>query len=291
MYRGENEKVLRLHILPPEDEALHILQRRFVRNSSPVGRQIAEAAQDSYRRLLAPSLETELRNELKCRADTEAIAVFADNLRELLLAAPLGPKRVLALDPGFRTGCKLVCLDSQGTLLHHDTIYPHGGTSKAGDKVMALLKKYEIEAIAVGNGTAGRETEAFLRKLDLPDQMIVVMVNESGASIYSASEIARKEFPHHDVTVRGSVSIGRRLQDPLAELVKLDPKSIGVGQYQHDVDQTALKQACCEPSGPSHPERSVCQPPSVAEGSPSWPQGVRTGCRLLAGSWRPESPG
>ncbi len=246
MYRGENEKVLRLHVLPPEYEALRVLQGRFVRNSSPAGRQIAMAAEDGYKRLLAPSLETEMRNELKCRADTEAIAVFADNLRELLLAAPLGPKPVLALDPGFRTGCKLVCLDSQGTLLHHDTIYPHGGAggaAQAGDKVLALLKKHEIGAIAVGNGTAGRETEAFLRNLDLPGQMPVVMVNESGASIYSASEIARKEFPDHDVTVRGSVSIGRRLQDPLAELVKLDPKSIGVGQYQHDVDQTALKQS------------------------------------------------
>jgi uncharacterized protein len=246
MYRGENEKVLRLHILPPEDEALRILERRFVRNSSPAGRQIAVAAEDAYKRLLASSLETEIRNELKCRADTEAIAVFADNLRELLLAAPLGPKPVLALDPGFRTGCKLVCLDSQGTLLHHATIYPHsgtGGSAQASDTVMALLKKHEIEAIAVGNGTAGRETEAFLRKLDLPGHMPVVMVNESGASIYSASEIARREFPDHDVTVRGSVSIGRRLQDPLADLVKLDPKSIGVGQYQHDVDQTALKQS------------------------------------------------
>jgi len=246
MNRGENEKVLRLHVLPPEDEALDILQRRFVRNSSPAGRQITLAVEDGYKRLLAPSLETEMRHELKCRADSEAIAVFADNLRELLLAAPLGPKPVLALDPGFRTGCKLVCLDNQGTLLHHDTIYPHGATgaaAQAGDKVMALLKEHEIEAIAVGNGTAGRETEAFLRKLDLPTQMPVVMVNESGASIYSASEVARKEFPDHDVTVRGSVSIGRRLQDPLAELVKLDPKSIGVGQYQHDVDPMALKQS------------------------------------------------
>jgi len=246
MYRGENEKVLRLHVRPPEEEALRDLQRRFVRNDSPAGGQIALAVDDGYRRLLGPSLETELRNELKGRADTEAIAVFDENLRELLLAAPLGPRSVLALDPGFRTGCKLVCLDGQGKLLHHDTIYPHGGargTAQAGEKVLALLKKHGVEAIAVGNGTAGRETEAFLKSLDLPDPIPVVMVNESGASIYSASEIARQEFPDHDVTVRGSVSIGRRLQDPLAELVKLDPKSIGVGQYQHDVDQTALKRS------------------------------------------------
>ena len=246
MCRGENEKVLRLRVLPPEDEALRLLRHRFVRNDSPAGREIAVAVEDGYKRLLAPSLETEMRNELKARADTEAIAVFADNMRELLLAAPLGHKRILALDPGFRTGCKLVCLDRQAALLHHDTIYPHsgaGGAAQAGEKVLALVKEYQIEAIAVGNGTAGRETEAFLRGLDLPADSPVVMVNESGASIYSASETARNEFPDHDLTVRGSVSIGRRLQDPLAELVKIDPKSIGVGQYQHDVDQTALKQS------------------------------------------------
>jgi uncharacterized protein len=246
MCRGENEKVLRLRILPPEEEALHLLRRRFVRNDSPAGQQIAAAVEDGYKRLLAPSLEIELRNELKNRAGAEAIVVFAANLRELLLAPPLGPKRVLALDPGFRTGCKLVCLDRQGGLCHFDTIYPHGGAGgakKAAETVIALAKEHAIEVIAVGNGTAGRETETFLRRLDLPGNPPVVMVNESGASIYSASEIARKEFPDHDVTVRGAVSIGRRLQDPLAELVKLDPKSIGVGQYQHDVDQNALKQS------------------------------------------------
>ncbi len=246
MYRGENEKLLRVRLQPPEDEAIRVLQRRFVQNHSPAGRQVSEAVEDGYKRLLSPSIETELRGELKSRADAEAITIFAENLRELLLAAPLGPKPVLAIDPGFRTGCKLVCLDAQGALLHHDTIYPHGGAgggAKAGNAVLALLKKYEIEVIAVGNGTAGRETELFLRNLDLPGKTTIVMVNESGASIYSASEIARKEFPNHDITVRGSVSIGRRLQDPLADLVKLDPKSIGVGQYQHDVDQTALKQS------------------------------------------------
>ena len=186
-------------------------------------------------------METEIRMFTKKRADEEAIRVFAENLRQLLLAPPLGQKNVLAIDPGFRTGCKVVCLDRQGKLLHTDTIFPHQSekeAARAAEKVMELCDRFQVEAIAVGNGTAGRETEAFLKGLHLPKQIPVIMVNESGASVYSASEVAREEFPDHDVTVRGSVSIGRRLMDPLAELVKIDPKSIGVGQYQHDVDQT-----------------------------------------------------
>ena len=191
-------------------------------------------------------METEIRAELKCRADEEAIRVFTANLRQLLLAPPLGQKNVLAIDPGFRTGCKVVCLDRQGKLIHHDTIYPHTGEHKlteAGRTVTELCKRFRTEIIAIGNGTAGRETESFVRGLDLPGEIPVVMVNESGASIYSASEVAREEFPDQDMTVRGSVSIGRRLMDPLAELVKIDPKSIGVGQYQHDVDQSALRRS------------------------------------------------
>jgi uncharacterized protein len=242
--RGEQEGCLVMHVLPPEEEALRILERLFVRGASPAARAVAAAVTDGYRRLLSLSLETELRLELKARADAEAIAVFAANLRELLLSPPLGRKRVLALDPGFRTGCKLVCLDRQGDLLHHETIHPHTGAgpaAAAARQVRDLVDRHAIEAIAVGNGTAGRETETWLAGLDLPATLPVVMVNESGASIYSAGELARREFPDHDLTVRGSVSIGRRLQDPLAELVKLDPKSIGVGQYQHDVDQSALR--------------------------------------------------
>ncbi|MEN6625795.1 MAG: Tex family protein [Candidatus Sumerlaeia bacterium] len=244
MFRGENEEALKLEVAPPELEAGAILESIFVKNQSPAGLQVKLAVDDGYKRLLAPSMETEIRQELKKRADEEAIRVFAQNLRELLLAAPLGQKNVLALDPGFRTGCKLTVLDRQGKLVHHDVIYPTHGESRlkeAGEKVEGFVKFFEIEAIAIGNGTAGRETEAFVRSLDLPKSISVVMVNESGASIYSASEVAREEFPDQDVTVRGSVSIGRRLQDPLAELVKIDPKSIGVGQYQHDVDQPLLK--------------------------------------------------
>jgi uncharacterized protein len=242
--RGEKEGMLLMRVLPPEEEALAILRKMFVRGKSPASEQVRLAAEDSYARLLSGAMETEMRLELKKRADEEAIRVFAENLRELLLAAPLGRKNVLALDPGFRTGCKLVCLDRQGKLVHHDTIYPHTGgnrASEAGDTVKALCQRFEIEAIAIGNGTASRETEAFVRALGLPASIPVVMVNESGASIYSASDVAREEFPEHDVTVRGAVSIGRRLMDPLAELVKIDPKSIGVGQYQHDVDQIALR--------------------------------------------------
>lgn len=246
MFRGENEKVLSLSFRPPEAESLEILSRQCLRSKGFAGQQVALAAADSYKRLLAPSLENELRGDLKKQADVEAIAVFSDNLRELLLAAPLGQKRTMALDPGFRTGAKLVCLGRQGELLHHTTIYPLLSAqqqAEAAHTVRELCRRYDIEAIAIGNGTAGRETEAFVRGLDLPAGVVVTMVDESGASIYSASEVARAEFPEHDITVRGAVSIGRRLQDPLAELVKLDPKAIGVGQYQHDVNQKALKQS------------------------------------------------
>ena len=244
MFRGENEEFLKLEVAPEEAEAQALLDGIFVKNATPAADQVRLATQDSYKRLLAPSMETEIRAELKKRADEEAIRVFAQNLRELLLAPPLGQKNVLALDPGFRTGCKLTVMDRQGKLLHHDVVYPTLGERQmveAAEKVKAFVEFFKIEAIAIGNGTAGRETESFVRGLGLSSAIMVVMVNESGASIYSASEAAREEFPDQDVTVRGSVSIGRRLQDPLAELVKLDPKSIGVGQYQHDVDQGLLK--------------------------------------------------
>ncbi len=246
MRRGEKEKILSLKVGPPEESAVPLIERQFVKNPSPCARQVAEAVASSYRRLLSLAMETEIRLDLKKYADEEAIGVFAENLRGLLLAAPLGRLRTLALDPGFRTGCKLVVLDAQGKLLHHDTIYPHTGGAKAqqaGHVVQDLARKYDVQAIAIGNGTAGRETESFVRGLGLDSSITVVMVNESGASIYSASEVARDEFPDHDLTVRGSVSIGRRLMDPLAELVKIDAKSIGVGQYQHDVDQRALKRS------------------------------------------------
>ncbi len=244
--RGETEGFLIVRMTPPEESALNILEPMFVTApGKPAGEQIRLAVQDSYKRLLGFAIEAELRMESKKKADIEAIRVFAENLRELLLAAPLGRKNMLAIDPGFRTGCKTVVLDRQGKLLHHDVIYPTASSarqiSEAATAVLALVKQFQIEAIAIGNGTAGRETETFIRKLGLPASIPIVMVNESGASIYSASDVAREEFPDQDVTVRGSVSIGRRLMDPLAELVKLDPKSIGVGQYQHDVDQPALK--------------------------------------------------
>ena len=243
MLRGEQEKILSISIKPPDELVLPVLVRHFVKNG--VGDQVEQAVVDSYKRLLGPSLEKELRNRLKERADREAIKVFADNLRELLLAAPLGQKRLMALDPGFRTGAKLVCLDEQGQLLYSTTIYPtiESRKEEASGAVRELFKKFQIEAIAIGNGTAGRETEAFIRDLRLGPEVVVTLVNEDGASIYSASEVARREFPDHDVTVRGAISIGRRLQDPLAELVKLDPKSIGVGQYQHDVNQSELKKS------------------------------------------------
>jgi protein Tex len=246
MRRGEREGMLSLRLIAPDEEAITLMSATFVKGRGPGSLQVIIALKDGYGRLLFPSMETEIRVATKELADREAIRVFADNLRQLLLAAPLGQKNILALDPGFRTGCKTVCLDRQGKLLHTDTIYPHrshGEAANAGQTVLALIEKYGVEAIAVGNGTAGRETEAFLKGLALPPSLPVISVNESGASIYSASEAARQEFPDHDVTVRGSVSIGRRLMDPLAELVKIDPKSIGVGQYQHDVDQNALKKS------------------------------------------------
>ncbi len=246
MRRGESEDFLNLDILPDEDEATAILENLFVNGEGDDSAQVKIAIKDCYKRLLSNSMETETRLHAKERADTEAIKVFVDNLRQLLLAPPLGAKRVMGIDPGFRTGCKLVCLDPQGKLLHYDTVYPHMSEKKAlaeTEKIKFLCEEFDIEVIAVGNGTAGRETEAFVKAVPFSKPVQVIMVNESGASIYSASEAAREEFPDHDLTVRGTVSIGRRLMDPLAEIVKIDPKSIGVGQYQHDVDQKALKQA------------------------------------------------
>jgi uncharacterized protein len=246
MRRGEKEDILNLTIAPEEDEALRILENLFIKAEGADADQVKAALQDGYRRLLMPSMETEIRLSSKERADAEAIKIFAENLRHLLLSPPLGAKRVMGLDPGFRTGCKLVCLDAQGKLLHHDTIYPHQSENQrnqAAETVRKLCSEFGVEAIGVGNGTAGRETEAFLRAIPFEPKIPVLLVNESGASIYSASKIAREEFPDLDLTVRGSVSIGRRLMDPLAELVKIDPKSIGVGQYQHDVDQNDLKSA------------------------------------------------
>jgi uncharacterized protein len=246
MFRGEQEGILKLTLRPQEDETLTRLHRRFIDGHSPAAEEVTLAVDDSYKRLLAPSLETEIRHVAKERADVEAIRVFSQNLRELLMASPLGQKTVLAIDPGYRTGCKVVCLDRQGKLLHNTVIYPTQSEKRAKEAEMAILdlvKRFSIEAIAIGNGTASRETEEFVRKLNLKKRISIVMVNESGASIYSASQIARDEFPDYDITVRGAVSIGRRLMDPLAELVKIDPKSIGVGQYQHDVDQGRLKQS------------------------------------------------
>ena len=246
MRRGEGEDFLNLDILPDEEEATAILENLFVKGEGDDSAQVKLAAKDCYKRLLSRSMETEIRLHTKEKAETEAIKVFADNLRQLLIAPPLGAKRVMGIDPGFRTGCKLVCLDRQGKLLHYDTVYPHMSEKKTlteTEKIKSLCEQFEIEVIAVGNGTAGRETEAFVKAVPFSKPVQIVMVNESGASIYSASEAAREEFPNHDLTVRGAVSIGRRLMDPLAELVKIDPKSIGVGQYQHDVDQKALKQS------------------------------------------------
>ena len=246
MRRGETEGILVFRILPDEETAVALLEDLFVKGDGEDAAQVALAVQAGYKRLLSASMETETRLFAKKRADAEAIRIFAENLRQLLLAPPLGARRVMGIDPGFRTGCKVVCLDRQGKLLHTDTIYPHfseSGQKEAGQKVTAMCEQFAVEAIAVGNGTAGRETEAFVRALPLDRSVQVVMVNESGASVYSASAVAREEFPDHDLTVRGSVSIARRLMDPLAELVKIDPKSIGVGQYQHDVDPGELKQA------------------------------------------------
>lgn len=245
MFRGESEGLLRVKIAPEEDEpAIEALERQFVRGNYESSQQVAEAVRDGYKRLLAPSIETEYYNLLKERADREAIKVFAENLRQLLLASPLGQKRTLAIDPGFRTGCKVVCLDAQGQLLHNETIYPFTSVREeraAVAKLEALVEAFKIEAIAIGNGTAGRETEEVVKRCRFKTKVIAVMVSESGASVYSASDAARAEFPEYDVTVRGAVSIGRRLMDPLSELVKIDPKSIGVGQYQHDVDQKMLQ--------------------------------------------------
>ena len=246
VFRGEAEKYLQLAIHPSEEKALSILFRHFVKGQNPASDQVIMAMEDSYQRLLMPSLETDIRQEVKVRADVEAIRVFTQNLYELLMSPPLGSKTVLAIDPGYRTGCKVVCLDPQGTLLYNTTIYPTLSArqaEEAGKALSDIVRQFKVEAIAIGNGTAGRETEAFVRGLNLPGPITVVMVNESGASIYSASEVAREEFPDYDITVRGAISIGRRLMDPLAELVKIDPKSIGVGQYQHDVDQGKLKQS------------------------------------------------
>ncbi len=244
MFRGEREGLLSIHIAPPQSQAIGTLEAIFITDKTEASEQVRLAVQDGYKRLLEGSMETEVRKVARVRAEDTAIRVFADNLRELLLAPALGQKNVMALDPGFRTGCKLVCLDRQGRLLYHDTVYPllgERGEQEAAKKVGQLCREYDVEAIAVGNGTGGRETEVFLRRLELSPKISVVMVNESGASVYSASAVARSEFPDKDITVRGAVSIGRRLMDPLAELVKIDPKAIGVGQYQHDVDQKALK--------------------------------------------------
>jgi protein Tex len=244
--RGEAEGFLYGTINPEEEDAIDIMQKQFVTANNGSSEQVNKAIADSYKRLLRPSLENEFRAVAKERADTEAIEVFAENLRQLLLAAPLGPKSVIAIDPGYRTGCKVVALDNQGNMLDNDVIYPLEKNYKRDDAEALLIKwakKYDTEAIAVGNGTAGRETEEFVKKIDFGKKINVFMVNESGASVYSASEVAREEFPDFDVTVRGAVSIGRRLIDPLAELVKIDPKAIGVGQYQHDVNQSNLKQS------------------------------------------------
>ncbi len=245
--RGESEGILKASISPADDEeCLNLLKRQFVRGNNECSRQVSEAVSDAYKRLLKPSIETEFATASKAKADEEAIRVFAGNLRQLLLAPPLGQKRVIGIDPGFRTGCKVVCLDAQGALLHNEAIYPHPPKSEyqqAGRKLVKLVEQYKVEAIAIGNGTASRETEQFVTSQRYDRKIQVFVVSEDGASVYSASKTARDEFPDYDVTVRGAVSIGRRLIDPLAELVKIDPKSIGVGQYQHDVDQTKLKES------------------------------------------------
>jgi len=246
LFRGEAEGFLKVSVAADELKATEILAKLFVKGSNNASEQVTLAMKDSYKRLLHPSIETEVRQVAKEKADAEAIRVFTANLRQLLLAPPLGQKNVLAIDPGFRSGCKVVCLDKQGNLLHNETIYPHPPQSEvkqAMAKIQNLVDAYKIEAIAIGNGTAGRETENFIRRIQFNREVIALMVNESGASVYSASDVARGEFPDYDVTVRGSVSIGRRLMDPLAELVKIDPKSIGVGQYQHDVNQSALQKS------------------------------------------------
>ncbi|MBN2251594.1 MAG: RNA-binding transcriptional accessory protein, partial [Candidatus Altiarchaeota archaeon] len=244
--RGAAEGFLIFRVLPDEEKTVDILERHFVKGDNPAAQEVRLAVRDSYKRLLSTSMETETRLESKNRADGEAIRVFAQNVRNLLLASPLGQKRVLAIDPGLRTGCKVVCLDPQGKLLHNDTIFPlqpRNRVKESEETLQKMVKTFDIEAIAIGNGTGGRETETFCRDIDFGRTVAVIMVSESGASVYSASEVAREEFPDYDLTVRGAVSIGRRLMDPLSELVKIDPKAIGVGQYQHDVDQKALKKS------------------------------------------------
>lgn len=246
MRRGENEGILRISISADDEVCLNKLKRQFVHGFGPCQALVGEAVEDAYKRLLKPSIETEFANMSKEKADDEAIGVFAENLRQLLLSAPLGQKRVMGIDPGFRTGCKVVCLDAQGNLLHHEAIFPHPPVNKASvaaHQVEQMVEKYNIEAIAIGNGTASRETAQFVKQLQFGHDVKQFVVSEDGASVYSASKTARDEFPDEDVTVRGAVSIGRRLMDPLAELVKIDPKSIGVGQYQHDVDQSKLKKS------------------------------------------------
>lgn len=241
--RGENEGFLNVKIYPDEDRAIQMIEKNFLKSHNNAALEVKKAIEDSYHRLLQPALETEMRQEIKAKADEASIRIFSENLRQLLLAPPLGRKRVLAIDPGFRTGCKVVCLDSEGSIIHNETIFPHPPQKekiKAASKIRTLVSTYKIEAIAIGNGTASRETEDFIRRIEFDREVVAIMVNESGASIYSASPIARAEFPDYDITVRSGISIGRRLQDPLAELVKIDPKSIGVGQYQHDVDQNLL---------------------------------------------------
>ncbi len=249
LLRGEKAKILRVNIRPPAEKALALLKQRFLKQDNLCAAQVEMALNDAYKRLLAPALENESRQNLREQAEGEAIEVFAVNLRQLLLTPPLGEKRVLALDPGFRSGAKLVCLDAMGQLLKHCVIYPTTSPNKreeAAQVIRDLCQRHKIEAIAIGNGTAGRETESFIRELKLPTNIIIAMVNEAGASVYSASEIARQEFPDHDLTVRGAISIGRRLQDPLSELVKIDAKAIGVGQYQHDLDQNRLQSRLAE---------------------------------------------
>ena len=250
LLRGEEAGVLRVHVRPDDgSEGIAAVEPKHMNGDSGCQRQMRQAAEDAYKRLVEPSIETEFRNQLKEKADREAIRVFADNLRQLLLAAPLGQKRTMAIDPGFRTGCKVVCLDAQGQLLHNETIYPFTSVREeraAVSKLEALAEAFEIEAIAIGNGTAGRETEEVVQRCRFKNKVIAVSVSEAGASVYSASDVARREFPDYDITVRGAVSIGRRLMDPLSELVKIDPKSIGVGQYQHDVDQKLLAASLCD---------------------------------------------
>ena len=248
MFRGEDEEFLRLKVEPDEVEALELIDKIHLKADNAATDQVADAIEDSYKRLLQPQLETEMRQQAKVRADDDAIRIFSDNARQLLLASPLGEKVVMAIDPGFRTGCKVVVLDKHGNLLENTTIYPHPPqieVHQANEIIKKLAKKHKVEAIAIGNGTAGRESENFVKHIDFEQAPIIVMVNENGASVYSASDVAREEFPDHDITVRGSVSIGRRLMDPLSELIKIDPKSIGVGQYQHDVNQKKL-QECLE---------------------------------------------